>query len=57
MEKKNFAKIEKIEPQEKKPHKYPVSKIPEITREDVKNYALPKLLKELKEGLHIDENL
>lgn len=49
MEKKNFAKIEKIEPLEEKPLKFP--KITKITREDVKNYALPKLLKELKEGL------
>lgn len=49
MEKKNFAKIEKIESPEEKPLKFP--KITKITREDVKNYALPRLLKELKEGL------
>ena len=49
MEKKNFAKIEKIESPEENPLKFP--KITKITREDVKNYALPRLLKELKEGL------
>ena len=49
MEKKNSAKIEKIESPEEKPLKFP--KITKITREDVKNYALPRLLKELKEGL------
>lgn len=53
MEKKNFAKIEKIEPSKEKPFKFP--KITKITKEDVKNYALPKLLKELKEGLKYEK--
>ena len=53
MEKKNFAKIEKIESPEEKPFKFP--KITKITKEYVKNYALPRLLKELKEGLKYEK--
>lgn len=40
---------------ENKPRRYPRSKEP-ITREEVKNYALPKLLEIIKNGIEIDGN-
>lgn len=40
---------------ENKPRKYPRSK-DIITREDIKDYALPKLLDIIKNGIEIDGN-
>lgn len=38
-----------------RPRIYPRSKEP-VTKEDVKNYALPKLLEIIKNGIEIDGN-